>query len=189
LPGDILVPEALAQTTDWQARYSFQAKLPEHHRVFAQRVETFDAVVAFPIAEAWVETIQQAVPAWECGHVQAPIAAQLQQVGRSIPADWVAIDIGPQSVRIWVFNQHKLRFYNGFDMETREDALYFLLAVLEQLEFNYAKTPVRLFGTHPQTEAVLQFLREFIPEVDWLLGPETWNGPGLSQAALNRWVS
>lgn len=189
IPGDILVPEALAPATDWTTWYTFQAQLPEHHQVLHQAVSTFDAVSAFPIPDAWFEAMQQAVPAWEPGHVQAPIAAQLQLVGRNMPTDWVAIDIGPQNVRIWVLNQHKLRFYNGFDMETREDALYFLLAVLEQLELNYAKTPVRLFGTHPQTEAVLQFLREFIPEVTWLLGPETWNGPGLSPAALNRWVS
>lgn len=56
------------------------------------------------------------------------------------------VNVGKRQLDITVTSAKNLKLYNSFLYETKEDFVYYLLFVLEQLELDTETVPVKLFG-------------------------------------------
>ncbi len=63
---------------------------------------------------------------------------------------------------ITVLNQRKLVLYNSFNYQTKEDFVYYLLFVLEQLDLDLNTVPVRLFGAIEEDDAIFKLSYTYI---------------------------
>ncbi|TVZ14971.1 DUF3822 family protein [Maribacter sp. MAR_2009_72] len=63
---------------------------------------------------------------------------------------------------VTVLNQRKLILYNSFTYSTKEDFIYYVLFVLEQLNLDPKTTNVKVFGTIDQDDPIFQLCHTYI---------------------------
>jgi len=75
------------------------------------------------------------------------------------------VHVNKSQLDITVLNQRKLLLYNSFSYTTKEDFVYYLLFVLEQLELDPKKAIVKLFGTIEEDDAIFQLCYTYIQHI------------------------
>jgi hypothetical protein len=74
----------------------------------------------------------------------------------------VFIELANDSLFIYAVKESRPLFYNSFEVNSPEDAAYYTLFVMEQLEMDPVKQTV-YFKTSVQDEKLLSVCRNFIP--------------------------
>ncbi|WP_047244825.1 DUF3822 family protein [Maribacter thermophilus] len=72
------------------------------------------------------------------------------------------VHVGKKQMDVTVIKQKKLLLYNSFLYETKEDFVYYLLFVLEQLELDTDAVSVKLFGTIEEDDEVYQLCYSYV---------------------------
>lgn len=72
---------------------------------------------------------------------------------------------------ITVLDQRKLVLYNSFNYQTKEDFVYYLLFVLEQLDLDPKNVPVRLFGAIEEDDAIFKLCYAYIKHISVFVPP------------------
>ncbi len=75
------------------------------------------------------------------------------------------VHVTKKQLDITVLNQRKLLLYNSFVYETKEDFVYYLLFVLEQLDLDTKSTYVKLFGAIDEDDALFQLCYRYIQHI------------------------
>ncbi len=73
--------------------------------------------------------------------------------------------VGKKQLDICVTAQKKLVLYNSFLFETKEDFVYYLLFVLEQLELDSASVTVKLFGAIEEDDPIFKLCHDYIENI------------------------
>ena len=82
------------------------------------------------------------------------------------------VHVNKKQLDITVLNQRKLLLYNSFIYETKEDFVYYVLFVLEQLDLDTKTTYVKLFGAIDEDDAIFQLCYNYIQHLS-LFEPAT----------------
>lgn len=75
------------------------------------------------------------------------------------------VNVGQRQMDITVLKQKSLSFYNSFPYHTKEDFVYYLLFVLEQLDLDTETTAVKLFGLIEEDDTVFQLCYSYINDL------------------------
>jgi hypothetical protein len=78
------------------------------------------------------------------------------------------VHVNKKQLDITVLNQRKLLLYNSFIYETKEDFVYYVLFVLEQLDLDTKTTSVKLFGAIDEDDALFQLCYNYIQHLSIL---------------------
>jgi len=70
-----------------------------------------------------------------------------------------------EQLDITVLNQRKLLLYNSFKYQTKEDFVYYLLFVIEQLELDPKNVTVKLFGSIEEDDEIFQLCYNYIQNI------------------------
>lgn len=73
--------------------------------------------------------------------------------------------VSKKQLDITILAQKKLLLYNSFLYETKEDFVYYLLFVLEQLELNAEEVPVKVFGAIEEDDPIYQLCYNYIQNI------------------------
>ncbi|WP_036194716.1 DUF3822 family protein [Maribacter antarcticus] len=73
--------------------------------------------------------------------------------------------VSKKQLDICVIAQKRLLLYNSFLYETKEDFAYYLLFVLEQLELDSDRVPVKLFGAIEEDDAIYDLCQNYIKNI------------------------
>ncbi|APQ16291.1 DUF3822 family protein [Maribacter hydrothermalis] len=75
------------------------------------------------------------------------------------------VHVNKNQLDITVLNQRKLMLYNSFIYATKEDFIYYLLFVLEQLDLDPKTTIVKLFGAIEEDDTIFQICYSYIKHI------------------------
>jgi hypothetical protein len=75
------------------------------------------------------------------------------------------VHVNKNQLDITVLNQRKLLLYNSFIYATKEDFIYYLLFVLEQLDLDPKTAIVKLFGAIEEDDNIFQICYSYIKNV------------------------
>ena len=78
-------------------------------------------------------------------------------------ADQLTVNFKSDSLEIAVFKNDKFHFYNRFQFETEEEAIYFILLVAQQNEISIANLTTTLSGEINNESNFLQKIKAHIP--------------------------
>lgn len=87
------------------------------------------------------------------------------------------LNILEKILTITAFKEKKLIFNNTFKFETKEDLLYFILFVFEQLDFDAEKVSVKLFGNIQEDDENYKILYEYIKNIKFGSSPNNIEFP------------
>ncbi|MGB3152157.1 MAG: DUF3822 family protein [Maribacter sp.] len=73
--------------------------------------------------------------------------------------------VSKKQLDVTIIKQRKLLLFNSFLYETKEDFAYYLLFVLEQLELNTEKVPVKLFGSIEEDDPIFRLCYDYIQNI------------------------
>ncbi|APD07750.1 hypothetical protein UJ101_02250 [Flavobacteriaceae bacterium UJ101] len=69
------------------------------------------------------------------------------------------------SIELLYFNEEQLIFYNYFETETKEDILYYILFVAQQLEIDVNEIPIHLLGNIEKHSETIAMMKKYIRHV------------------------
>jgi hypothetical protein len=78
------------------------------------------------------------------------------------------INVSNKSIDIIVFKKEQLTLYNSFQYNTKEDFLYYILFVSEQLELNTADFKLFFIGKITEDFSTFKLVKEYVEQVDFL---------------------
>lgn len=87
----------------------------------------------------------------------------------------VDVHVLPNSFQITVVKNQQLELYNSFNYQTSEDFIYYLLFVLNQLNFKNDETTIRLTGEVDKNSAIYDILHKYINTIDFCETPNELN--------------
>lgn len=83
-------------------------------------------------------------------------------------ADAVYINTNATSIEVLVVNKDQLQLFNVFEYHSKEDFIYYILFVFEQLHLNVESTVVKLSGLIDKDDALYTILYTFVRHVDFI---------------------
>lgn len=75
------------------------------------------------------------------------------------------VHVGVNHFEIVVFNDKNLLFFNSYEYQTKEDFIYYILFVFEQLQLNTQTQAVTLYGNINTTSDLYQIASQFIQNI------------------------
>jgi len=78
------------------------------------------------------------------------------------------VNVSKKSIDIVVIEHQKLSFYNSFEYYSKEDFIYYILFVLEQLKIDPDKTPIHLLGEINKDSQLYQIAYTYIRTIHFV---------------------
>lgn len=160
-----LVPQALFEEKELETYLSFNHPIEENHQLkfHFTKLESFDAVIVFAIPRSLEFMLKAKLPPYKLLHFASPI---LEAVGLSKPKpNELLVHVQNEQFEVIYAPNGKLNFFNSFQYQSKEDFIYYLLYVMEQLQLEREQSTIILVGEIEKDSAIFKLLHTYINEV------------------------
>lgn len=160
-----LVPKDLFSKEELPNYLKFNTKILANDRIAYDEIENFDVVNVYVPFTNVNNYIFDLFGAFEFKH-SGTVLLQAILAQENAPTEPVCyVYVTEKDMEVLVLRNKKLTFYNHFEYKTKEDFLYYLLFVYEQLGHNPEKTPLKLFGTIEEDDPLYSIAYEYIANI------------------------
>ena len=162
-----LVPKVLFDEKELESYLSFNHPLEDQSQLIFHYtpLESFDAVVVFAIPRGLEFLLKAKLPPYQLLHFSSPI---LEAVGlNKMKENELLINIQQEQFDIIYAPNGKLYFFNSFQYQSKEDFIYFLLYVMEQLKLERETSKLILVGEVEKESPLYKLLYTYINEVSF----------------------
>tara|TARA_R110002111_G_scaffold82878_3_gene130457 strand:- start:282 stop:1139 length:858 start_codon:yes stop_codon:yes gene_type:complete len=162
-----LVPQVLFDEKELESYLSFNHPIEDHNQLVFHytALESFDAVVVFAIPRGLEFLLKAKLPPYQLLHFSSPI---LEAIGlNKMKENELLINVQREQFEVIYAPNGKLNFFNSFQYQSKEDFIYFLLYVMEQLQLEREKSKLILVGEIEKDSAIYKLLYTYINEVSF----------------------
>ena len=157
-----LIPIALFDEEELETYLKFNHNISssqELHYSF-DKVEGCDAVIVYAIPKIIQNLLKKELPNHSISHFAYPLMeSAILEKGKQ---KRLRLHIQQQRFDIMLFQNEALKFLNSFSYQTKEDFIYFLLYVMEQLKLDREEIEVELYGEFEENSALFEMLHKYI---------------------------
>lgn len=167
-----LVPKALFDEKELESYVSFNHPVKAEDQLIFHytNLESHDAVVVFAIPRGLEFMLKAKLPPHQLLHFSASI---LEALGLSkLQENELLVNVQNQQFEVIYAPNGKLKFFNSFQYQSKEDFIYYLLYVMEQLQLEREKSKITLVGEIEKDSAIFKLLYTYIHEVTFGDKPE-----------------
>jgi hypothetical protein len=165
-PRSTLVPNDIFQQNKMEQYLSLVHDLPEDQVFFNDEIKPDQIRNVYCLPQDWLTVIQSKLPAAILCHMVTPLLTGLSYHSKSRSAEWdIFCHIRHNTFDLVIFNKSKLHYHNSFHFGNKEEFVYYILFVFDQLALQPGEQEVVFLGelgSHPQ---VIHFSRDFIRTV------------------------
>ncbi len=175
-----LVPEALFENEKNRDYLEHLHQLPENILIKTDNLPPLDAVNVFAIYAPLYYSLVDNFPNFKLKHSLSVMLHHALLVQQQIKGKSVFIHIAKQQFFALAFADKQLLFSNTFNFKTKEDFIYFIVLIYQQLEFDLDRIPLYFSGNINRSSSLyhiayqyIKFLK-FYPEnsIEWQLGKD-----------------
>ena len=160
-----LVPNDLFNKEELPNYLKFNTKLLANDHIVFDEVETFDIVNVYVPFTNVNNYIFGLFGEFEFKH-SGTVLLQALSAQKNLPSEPVCyVYVAEKDIEVVVLSQKRMIFYNHFDYRTKEDFIYYVLFVYEQLGLNPEVTPLKLFGCVEEDDDLYKITYEYIAEI------------------------
>ncbi|MFT6165365.1 MAG: hypothetical protein ACJAV5_000386 [Vicingaceae bacterium] len=162
-----LVPQVLFDEKELESYLSFNHPIEDLNQLIFHytALESFDAVVVFAIPRGLEFLLKAKLPPYQLLHFSSPI---LEAIGlNKMKENELLINVQREQFEVIYAPNGKLNFFNSFQYQSKEDFIYFLLYVMEQLKLEREKSKLILVGEIEKDSAIYKLLYTYINEVSF----------------------
>ncbi|MEE2700512.1 MAG: DUF3822 family protein [Bacteroidota bacterium] len=166
-----LVPTAFYRQEDGRKVLSFNHKI--YDEICAENLQQMDAVTVYSVPSELLNLVINRFPNTQikCGSTIMIEHLLLQNESK----EKVCVSVKNDIIEIVVIKDNKLIIHNCFAYDTKEDVLYYLLFVFEQLGFSPEKTDLILFDDILKSDETYQLLYDYVRNISFGSRPNNLN--------------
>jgi hypothetical protein len=170
-PKFTLIPSDYFNRDEAEALLSFNHKLADEQAIY-DFVNAGGMYNVFGISTPLKDSLRTLMPSARILHHTTVLLESLlvQNPVEEAKKKQVFISVRKAHFEIMVTDGKNLLFLNSFASQSSEDILYFVLAVIEQLQLPVKTTPVTLIGEVENRSALHEILQKYIPGLSMGIG-------------------
>ncbi len=135
-------------------------------KIIFDRLSNLGAVNVFSIPENILLTLGRFFPGVTVHHFASYLIENLLILNKNSDEGFVIFAyLRSTSIDLLVLDGRNLIFSNSFNYKAKEDCVYFLIYVMEQLNLNPEKTGVTFFGEISKTSPLFDLTRKYVRNV------------------------
>ena len=160
-----LIPQALFDEKEIETYLSLNHPIESNHQLkfHFTKLESSNAVVVFAISRSLEFMLKAKLPPHNLLHFSAPI---LEAVGfNKMKLNELLINVQMEQFEVIHAPNGHLKFFNSFQYQSKEDFIYYLLYVMEQLKLEREQSKIILVGKIEKDSAIFKLLCTYINEV------------------------
>ncbi len=159
----VLVPNPLFDEKEKGTYLAFAQAFQENHRIVFDTLKTADATIVYYLSNIITAKIKDYWANAKIHHLSSAFIESVLIANKNKQAEpSVFVHVRNRSYDMLILEGQKLKFYNFFRFNTKEDFIYFLLFAMEQQQLNPEKTPVVFSGAIEQSGAIFEICEKYI---------------------------
>lgn len=92
----------------------------------------------------------------------------LQKEVSNLNSNNIYINVNPNAIECAVVHNSKLQLYNYFEYQTKEDFIYYILFIFEQLNLDPEAIPIKLSGTITKNDELYNIIYKYVRYVSFV---------------------
>lgn len=171
-----LVPAALFNPEDNEQYFKFNFKAGQDELILGDHLMPLDAWQIFSVPKPLTETIREVFPKTKMMHASSLLIESIWiNYKNRISSPHVFLNVRDTLVDLMIFDGKSMSYFNTFPFQNAEEVTYYLVFVLEQLNFNPEKVPLILFGFIDKNEGLSELLLRYVRHVETGLRNEAYS--------------
>lgn len=168
-PVSTLVPEALFQKEHCNDYLKFNHHLDPSQKIKHDYLPLLDAENIWAIPQNVFDLLSGAFPTAKIYHHASALIETILLQNKNQGADEsVFVNVRKNWFDIVVLKGNNLLLYNAFKYRTKEDFIYFLIYVLEQLSLNPEEIDVTLMGEILRISSVYEITYKYVRKINFV---------------------
>ena len=164
-PYYVLVPETLFDEAQRESYLRFNHLLPARYSLFHQAIPTAEAVMVFAMPQHQADSIHKV---WPEAVITHQASQWLQAVLKEEPYECdtnAYVNVNSRSFDLALIHEGRIRFFNNFRFNTKDDFAYFLLFTLEQQGLAGQDIPVHFTGLVSNQSEIIRLCERYIKRI------------------------
>lgn len=157
-----LIPTMLFNVSEKELYLRFNCHPERGEDIFSDKLLLTDAYSAYALPKNTRANLLSQFPDAKIVHFSSCLIESLLRQFRNQEKTQVFANIHHKSFDLLIIEQRKLKFFNSFCYQTRDDFIYFLLFVMEQLSLNPESIPVHLLGEIEKESEIFEMAYKYI---------------------------
>lgn len=170
IPVVSLVPAPLFKAHEQETLSSFNFNIPTGNSLNSERLQNLDAYLLFHEPNNLVETLQ---PQFEKAIIQSHarvLVDSLLLINKNLSSNKrMFVNVRNGYLDILIIEGKQLLFYNIFHYVSKEDFIYFILFVMDQLDLSPEEISLQISGFINKKSALFDMAFRYVKNVDFVL--------------------
>jgi hypothetical protein len=162
-----LVPALLFDADEKEHYFRFNFPVEKDEQVCADHLMPMDAWNVFAVPGSVLESVRAAFPKSKVVHSSSLLIESVWiNYKNRINSPHVFLHVMENQFDLMIFDGRQLHYFNTFAFQNSEDVAYYLIFVLEQLNFNPEKIPLVLIGNVEAGKELPELLQRYVRQVE-----------------------
>lgn len=167
---NVLVPQELFVESEIDAYLGFSLSQPEH--AVKDLIESLPAYNIYSIHSNFLESLRRVFDKFDLLNAATPFITNIVRENKNVEESRLFANLISNRLHLAAVQRGEFAFYNSFEVHTKEDFIYYLLAVGEELGFHPEEVSVLLSGDVTPDSQYYQTARRFLGKVTFADRPK-----------------
>jgi hypothetical protein len=169
-----LVPEPLFDSNELVALSNFNFTVAENLELKYEKLKNLDAYIIYPLPESVIKLVDQYFVNHRFRPHLSVLIESLLIKHKNLPNQKrIFVNVRTSFIDIIITEGKQLIYANTFNFRTKEDFVYYIIFVLEQLNLNPENTDLTLAGEIDKKSELFELLYKYVRNVDFATLPQT----------------
>ncbi len=162
-----LVPAALFDQGNPEQYIKFNYTRRKDEMVFSDHLMPLDAWQVFSVPDQLVKSAREIFPKTRMVHASSLLIESIWiNYKNRISSPHVFLNVREHLFDVMIFNGRQMSYFNTFAFQNPEEVTYYLIFVLEQLNFNPETVPLVLLGNVDMKEGLPELLFRYVRHIE-----------------------
>ncbi|MCB0651541.1 MAG: DUF3822 family protein [Saprospiraceae bacterium] len=164
-PHSTLIPTSFYHEKERRSYLEHLMPLVDQSAIFTDSIDGQSAQNVYAVKSSVLSIFEEHLPGFHILHFSSVMMRTLESHAKANPGHQVYVYFRPRSLRIFLFDNGRIKFSNSFDFTGVKDVLYYVLLVLEQHGLDNTQTPVFLLGQLLRDSELFRLLYRYIDKL------------------------
>ena len=164
----VLVPEEVFDETHAEAYLRFGHDLPQGYRLLSTPMHIVKSVNVFAMPKIQEEILKKMWPDITITHQSSIFLNSIFKEAHNGSETSAFVNVSSHFFELAIIEKQRLRFYNNFRFNTKDDFVYFLMFALEQHGWTGKDFPVYFTGLITNQSEILQLCERYIKRIRFI---------------------
>lgn len=163
-----LIPEPLYDETEKMSFSKFSFTQSDDYETFCDKIINLDAFNLFPVPKILKHTLDELFPGHKFfSHAKVLIDNLLIMYKNSLNQKRIFINVRKSYLDIVIFDGRNLVYFNTFNYKSKEDFIYFVIYVMDQLKLNPEEIEVIFSGMIEKNSMIFETIYKYVRNVSF----------------------